>query len=264
MDYQSQQMRKRLQLIGVLFVLLMATLPLRAQNNPYVDDKLLHFGFFLGLDMMSYHIEENDSLTQLGMVGANGNVYHPRTSVVGPGLELGFITDLRLTRHLNLRFTPGLHFGERSVQYKKWNNKDKQYTTEDINGASDQGSRPSVLTIPVSIPLYLKWSSEREVNYRPYVIVGGGVQIECFRNKEKVLLHKPFDAFVSAGIGCDFYFRWFKLCPEIKYKIGFLDAHVPATETEENAWGISEGDYFYTNAIKRMTHQQLSIVFNFE
>ena len=249
-------MKKRLQLIGVLFVLLMAAMPLKAQNNPYVDDKLIHFGFYMGVDMLSYHIQENDSLTQLGMPGANGNVYHPRTMSVGAGFEVGFITDLRLSRHLSLRFTPGLHFGERSVTYKS-------YTTDKVEGTRE-GNKPSLLTIPVSIPLYLKWSAEREVNYRPYVIVGGGVQVECFRDKEKVLLHKPFDAFVSAGFGCDFYFRWFKLCPEIKYQIGFLDAHVPTSAKQENAWGIAGDDHFYSNAIKKMTHQQLSIVFNFE
>jgi hypothetical protein len=121
-----------------------------------------------------------------------------------------------------------------------------------------------MLTIPVSIPLYLKWSAEREVNYRPYVIVGGGVQFECFRDKEKLVLHKPFDAFISAGFGCDFYFRWFKLCPEIKYQIGFIDAHVPTSKTEDEGWQLSEGDYYYSNSIKKMTHQKLSIVFNFE
>lgn len=242
-------------LCGVMWL---AIAQAHAQNNPYVDDKLVHIGFFLGLDMMSFHIEENDSLTQLGVPGSNGNVYHPRTSVVGPGFEVGFITDLRLTRHLNLRFTPGLHFGERTIQYKS-------YTTNEIDDPkSGDGSKQSILTIPVSIPLYLKWSAEREVNYRPYVIVGGGVQFECFRDKEKVLLQKPFDAFISAGFGCDFYFRWFKLCPEIKYKIGFLDVNVPTTDKQEEGWGVGEDYHFYSNAIKRMTNQQLSIVFNFE
>ena len=44
-----------------------------AQNNPYIDDKLVHFGFFLGLDMLSYNIEENDAVTQLSMPGADTN-----------------------------------------------------------------------------------------------------------------------------------------------------------------------------------------------
>ena len=249
-------MKKRLQLIGVLFVLLMAVMPLRAQNNPYVDDKLIHFGFYMGVDMLSYHIQENDSLTQLGMPSANGNVYHPRTMSVGAGFEVGFITDLRLSRHLSLRFTPGLHFGERSVTYKS-------YTTDKVEGTRE-GNKPSLLTIPVSIPLYLKWSAEREVNYRPYVIVGGGVQVECFRDKEKVLLHKPFDAFVSAGFGCDFYFRWFKFCPELRYRVGFLDKITSIADGENVGWQPSKQDHFYTNTIRKMTNQQLSLIFNFE
>lgn len=228
-----------------------------AQNNPLVDDKLIHFGFFLGVDMLSYHIQENDSITQLSMPGADGHVYHPRTMAVGAGFQVGFITDLRLNKYLNLRFSPSLHFGERTITYKS-------YTNDDIKGIACPGNKPSVLTIPISIPLQLKWSAERLKNYRPYVTVGGGIEVECFRDKELVILHNPLDAFVSAGFGCDFYFRWFKLSPEIRYQIGFLDAHVPTSETQDHAWGLSISDYFYSNAIKHMTHQKLSIIFNFE
>lgn len=241
-------------LCGVMWLAIGQT---HAQNNPYVDDKLLHFGFFIGVDMLSYNIQENDIETQITMSGTNRKVYHPRSMAIGPGFQVGFITDLRLSRHLNLRFTPALHFGERTITYK-------HYDTGYWNQDTTMFSRVSILTIPVSIPLYLKWSAERVKNYRPYVLVGGGVEFECFRDKDKPVLHKPFDAFVSAGFGCDFYFRWFKFCPEIKYQIGFLDAHVPLADAEANDWGIIASDYHYTNAIKRMTHQKLSIVFNFE
>jgi hypothetical protein len=101
-------------------------------------------------------------------------------------------------------------------------------------------------------------------NYRPYILAGGGVEFECFRNKKNtVVLHTPFDAFVSAGFGCDLYFRMFKLSPEIKYQIGFLDAHVPIAESD-GSWDVGAHKYFYSNSIKRMTHQKLSIVFNIE
>ena len=222
-----------------------------AQNNPYIDDKLVHFGFFLGLDMLSYNIEENDAVTQLSMPGADTIPYFPRAMSVGPGFQVGFIADLRLHQYLNLRFTPALHFGERTISYTNPENSDID--------------KISILTIPISLPLYLKWSAPRIKNYRPYVLVGGGVEFECFRNKkDAVILHQPFDAFVSAGFGCDLYFRWFKLTPEIKYQIGFIDAHTPVSAAEEESWGIAAGDYCYPNAIKRMTHQKLSIVFNFE
>jgi hypothetical protein len=259
MDIGEREMKHRLLKYILCCVALIAANKTWAYNNPYVDDKLLHFGFFLSVDMLSYHVQENDSLTQMGMPHFDGNIYHPRTMSVGPGFSVGFITDLRLSQHLNLRFTPSLSFGERSISYKS-------YTLADslIGFTNVAGNKPSILTIPVSIPLYLKWSAEREANYRPYVIVGGGVQFECFRDKERMLLHKPFDVFVSGGFGCDFYFRWFKFCPEIKYQIGFLDAHVPTSRTEEEGWGLSEGQYFYTDAIKRVIHQKISITFNFE
>lgn len=228
----------------------------RAQNNPYVDDKLFHYGFSLGVAYLSYGVTEADSLVQMDK---HGTVYHARTSTPGFLVTAGFIADLRLTRHLNLRFCPSFGFGMRSITYMNYS-----IPEEEIKGQLCLNNQPNIQTLPISIPLYLKWSAERHVNYRPYVIVGGGVEFECFRDKDKVVLHQPFDAFVSAGFGCDFYFRWFKLSPEIKYQIGFLDAHVPISDTEDHGWGISSNDYFYTNSIKRMTHQKLSIIFNFE
>jgi hypothetical protein len=33
---------------------------------------------------------------------------------------------------------------------------------------------------------------------------------------------------------------------------------------EEESWQLNEQKYFYSDAIKKMTHQKLSIVFNFE
>jgi hypothetical protein len=224
----------------LLFILcctaLLYTSKIQAQLSPYVDDKLLHFGFSLSVDILSYNIE-----------AVEGTPYQPRALALGPGFTVGFITDLRLCNNLNLRFTPALGFGERTITY-----------------ANTDQPKQSILTIPISIPLYLKWSAARESIFRPYVIAGGGIQIECFRDKEKVILHEPFDAFVAGGFGCDFYFKWFKFCPEIKYHIGFLDAHVPTSRTEEEGWGIGTDKYIYTDAIQRMIHQKISITFNFE
>ena len=133
--------------IAICFVLAAVASPLMAQNNPYVDDKLLHFGFSLGVDMLSYSVEEADSLLQMQKYDA---VYHARTSVPGIGFCVGFITDLRLARHLNLRFCPGMHFGERTITYKS-------YQDSVISGTNCTNNRPSVLCLPIDIPLYLKW-----------------------------------------------------------------------------------------------------------
>ena len=66
----------------------------RAQNNPYVDDKLFHYGFSLGVAYLSYGVTEADSLVQMDK---HGTVYHARTSTPGFLVTAGFIADLRLS-----------------------------------------------------------------------------------------------------------------------------------------------------------------------
>ena len=237
----------------VAFLMALIT-PLKAQHNPYVDDKLIHFGFSLGVDFLSYSVEGADSLMQMDKYQA---VYHARTTAPGVGFSVGFIADLRLARHLNLRFCPGMHFGERTLTYKS-------YQDTDISGTNCTNNRPSVLCLPIDIPLYLKWSAEREVNYRPYVILGGGVSFDLGRSKDKVLLQQTMDYFLDIGIGCDLYFRWFKLAPEIRYRIGFNNVLTPIADAEKEDWKLPAGDFFYTDALSKLTNQQISLIFNFE
>ncbi len=241
-----------------LWLLLLVALPTKAQNNPYVDDKLVHFGFSLGVDFLSYGVEEADTLLQLKR---HREIYHARTSNVGVGFSVGFISDLRLARHLNLRFCPGMHFGERTITYMK---EVPGGLSDSISGTNCTHNKPSVLCLPIDIPLYLKWSAEREVNYRPYVTLGAGVSFDLGRSKDKVILQKTTDYFVEVGIGCDLYFPWFKLAPEVRYRIGFNNVLTPTADCEKEDWKLPAGDFFYTDALSRLTNQQISLVFNFE
>lgn len=243
-------------LLTCWLALLVATLPLKAQHNPYVDDKLFHIGFSLGVDFLSYGVEELDSVMQMDK---HNTVYHARTSAPGIGFSVGFIADLRLTRYLNLRFCPGMHFGERTITYKNYSMDDS-----DIKGTNCTNNKPAVLSLPIDIPVYLKWSAEREINYRPYITVGGGVSFDLGRSKDRVILQKTMDYFMEVGIGCDLYFPWFKLAPEIRYRIGFNNVLTPTTDCEKEEWKLPAGDYFYTDALARLTNQQISVVFNFE
>ena len=188
----------------------MFCVPVKAQNNPYVDDKLLHFGFSLGLNFMSFGVTETEE-------PIDGEIYYARVSSLMPGFSVGFVSDLRMTRHLNLRFCPGLSFSQRTLTYK----------TESGNPVHTQSGKYKdkidVLSIPITIPLYVKWSAEREKNFRPYLIGGGGVEFNVYRDTERPVLLKSFDYFVEAGVGVDLYFEWFKFCPQITYRIGFAN-----------------------------------------
>lgn len=231
-------------------------------NRPYVDDKLIHFGFSIGLGLPTFSITPVDDLLSgtpdVGEPFENKQLY-VRSNTPGVAFSVGLITDLRLSRHLNLRFTPDIQFGWRHLTYKYYKDGDPNNDTPDNIGQFNYASKriKGVPSIPLSFPLSLKWSAEREGNYRPYVIVGGGISHDF---SPSMLKMKDIDCFLHIGFGCDLYFSWFKLCPEIKYQIGVIDAlnHTGYPE------GILDLQHFYSDAIGHLRTHNISIVFNFE
>ena len=214
-----------------------------AQNNPYVDDRLVHLGFSIGMNFMSFGVTDSQ-------LEQDGEIYHARVSSMMPGFSVNFITDLRLSRHLSLRFTPGMQFSSRTISY----------TSESGNFPGAKSRKTEVLAIPISIPLYLKWAAEREGNYRPYLIGGGGISYNINLDKTKPILLKGLDYFVEVGFGCDFYFPWFKWCPELTYRIGFANQLVPVEERTQ----LPIDDEFYTRAIDKLLNRAIVLTFNFE
>ena len=234
--------------ITILLLLLLAA-SASAQNRPYIDDKPVHFGFSLGVNFMHYSVKDSE-------LPFNGEIYHARISSMLPGFSVGFIADVRLSRHLNLRFCPGMHFGERTLTYKS-----ESGNPIPVLDRSHRPDQNSVLCIPISVPLYLKWSAEREINYRPYLIAGGGISYDFNQNKDRTdLLQRPFDFFVEVGAGCDFYFNWFKLCPQLTYSIGFNNVLTPT----QNKVDWTPLNPLYTDAISRLLNRQITLTFNFE
>ena len=225
----------------------------QAMNRPYVDDKLFHFGFQLGLNFSTFGITDSEEVI-------DGKVYHARVSGLLPGFNVGFVSDLRLCNFLNLRFCPGMQFSSRTISYKSFSpgNPNDEIPVKSPDGKF--GNKIDVLAIPVYLPLYLKWSAEREGNYRPYVIAGGGASFNVSRDRDKPVLMNLVDYFAEVGFGCDLYFQWFKFCPEITYRIGFANQISPADQRNE----LSPFYAFYSNSILRMTNHCICLTFNFE
>lgn len=215
-----------------LFLLIFSSYTFAQGNLPYVDGKLLHFGFSVGMNTMDFNVLPltNDSV---------------RASSTIPGFSVGVISDLRLHRYLNFRFTPTFHFGERKLNYL-------------FSTGKDQTNVSSVL---VSIPAYLKFSAERKDNYRPYLIGGGGIFLDMARDKDKPILLKPIDVFAEFGVGCDIYFSFFKLSPELKFAIGFNDMMTPPSKRTSG----NELEYKkYSLPIERLKTKMITLSFNFE
>lgn len=223
-----------------------------SQNRPYVDDKLFHFGFQLGVNFSSFGVTDSELEIEDPVTGIK-EIYHSRVSSVLPGFHVGFITDLRLCKYLNLRFCPGMQFTSRTLSYKT-------ESGNPVKGSMGKGATVDVLAMPVYLPLYLKFSAMREGNFRPYVIAGGGASFNVSRDREKPVLMNLMDYFAEVGFGVDLYFRWFKFCPEITYRIGFANQLYPADKRME----LAPQDAFYSNSISRLTNHSICLTFNFE
>ena len=233
---------KTLKIFVLSLLFFCCLLRINAQGNlPYVDDKLIRFGFAVGMNTMDFRVTES-------LMRIDGKVYNARVSHLTPGFSVGVTTDLRLHDYWNLRFVPMLHFGERKITYRAI---DEQETLT-----------IPVASIPITIPIYLKYSALRSGNFRPYLIGGGGVLIDLGRDHEKPVLLKPFDFFVEFGMGFDIYFSFFKLSPEFKFALGFNDMFTPLNE--RNAGFISESDKKYSDALSKLTSRMLTLTFNFE
>lgn len=244
----------------VLAVLCVVALWVKAQeamNTPYADDRVVHFGFSLGLDFGGYSVRESGETID---VNGTNTIVHARTSNIGVGFGVGFITDVRLCRYVNFRVCPTLHFREQSISYRAENEEAKFMDPRSQEGLSYKGyfNYNNDVLIPLDIPLYFKFSAAREGNYRPYVITGGGVSMNVNSfSKERLVATKFLDYFFEIGFGVDTYFRWFKFCPEIKYHIGF-------NNQLGNPADINFTDYYYMQSISRLTNHVISLTFNFE
>ena len=224
----------------IFLLIVISTLSWAQGNLQYIDDKPLHFGFSLGINSMDFGIKPS-------LQSIDGKIYQVDVSTLKPGFSVGIVSDLRLNRYLNLRFTPTLHFGERQLNYSH------------NFGTSDS---LTITSVPVYLPLLLKYSAERKGNFRPYLLWGAGAYIDLGTNKENPMLLKPLDFYTEFGVGCDLYFSFFKLAPELKFAIGFNDMLVPLDQRDAGV--ISPENKKFTNALSKLTSRMLTLSFNFE
>lgn len=139
-----------------------------------------------------------------------------------PGFSLGFISRYSLTDNLEVRFTPTLVFADREITYV--------YLSTAPNVVRQ------IQTTTADIPFSLKLKSDRIGNFRAYIM--GGLKYSLTLGKgnssdanDLNLLDKQVKnvggfASYEAGFGCDIYYEYFKLSPEIKLSNSFGDVLV--------------------------------------
>lgn len=212
----------------------------KPKNASWYDEKLLHFGFSLGFNTMDFKITPSQKYLMQDSL-------YPEVSVLNPGINIQIITDLKPAKYLDIRFLPGVSFGQRVVRYYK-----------DLNLYNDDQRLESSF---LEFPLLLKFKGDRLNNVRPYLITGLNYRYDLAAKKEYddtepiyLRLKRP-DLYYEVGTGLDFYLTYFKLSVELKMSNGFRDIII-----DDPAPGHAE----YRNAIEKMKSQIWVLSFHFE
>lgn len=212
----------------------------KPKNESWYDEKLLHFGFSLGFNTMDFKITPSQEFLMQDSI-------YPEVSILNPGINIQIVTDLKPARNMDIRFLPGVSFGQRVVRYYK--------------GMEIYNDKQRLESSFLEFPLLLKYKGERLNNVRPYVIGGLNYRYDLAAKKEfddekpiYIRIKRP-DLYYEVGTGLDFYLTYFKLSIELKMSNGFRDIIV-----NETAPGHPE----FRNAIERMKSQIWVLAFHFE
>jgi hypothetical protein len=226
------------------------------------DEKFIHFGFSLGINTFDFNVRnylpigENPGFKSVfwqideNQIDSNDTVRADVASPV-PGFSVGIISNLRLSNYLDLRFLPGMSFGERKLTYnipvidELYNFKETQYSY-------------SLKSTFIDLPLQLKYKASRINNGRPYIIMGTAVRIDISKAAAEDLVGlTPVGIYAEIGAGWDTYLQFFRFSVEAKASFGL-----------NNQLGSSPGTpdqrHYYSDAIRSLHSNVFTLCFHFE
>ena len=209
-------------------------------NRPYADLRRWHLGFSVGLHTQDIRFTNN------GYITPEGESWFMELPSFQPGFNVSGLFDMRLSDHFNLRFSPGLYFGNRNIVFKEANTGDEL----------KQNLKSTYLMFPIDI----KFSALRYRNLRPYVTAGVMPSLNLTRKSGEYIKLKSSDFYLTCGFGCDLYLPYFKLIPEVKFCFGLIDVvdHERPDLTDDPA------KQKFTQSLKKAVSSMVVFSFYFE
>ena len=245
--------RTLLMLTLSLATLMTAAQERKVQNKPYTDLRPLHLGILVGMNLQDMELEnvgpqtilQEDGTTKTQTIVCDDDKWNA-------GFSVGVLADLRLSQHLNLRFTPTMHFGAKHLTFYNMT----ELTPEGRLMELTQDMKSTYIAFPVG----LKFSAERWNNYRPYVIAGVSQLVNLTSKNQDFLQLKRTDTMLEIGLGCDLYLPFFKLIPELKFCYSLTNA-LDAGHANELQ---DTNKRMYANAVKSGQTKMIVLTFYFE
>lgn len=211
----------------------------KVPNLPAFDYKPLHFGFLIGLNTMDFKVRHKSPADRPeGLENRFAEVVN-----LNPGVNIGIVSSLRLNKNLNIRFLPGISFGQRDLLYIE-------------DGEPDQAPLEIKSTF-LEFPLLLKFSGDRMTNFKPYVIGGINPRIDLAKTENDGLSLRSNDLYLEVGTGVDMYLNYFRLSTELKLSIGLRNVLNPEGTGEPE-------DVYFTDVLDRLSSRLFVFSFYFE
>jgi hypothetical protein len=212
----------------------------KPMNRSWYDEKKIHFGFSIGFNTMDLNITPSQEYYEADSL-------YPEVTHLNPGINIQIVTDYHPSRYIDIRFLPGVSFGQRNVRYYK----------DQVIYNQQQRVESSFM----EFPLLVKYKGERLNNVRPYVVGGLNYRYDLAGKKEfdeerpVYIRLKRSDLYFETGAGLDFYLPYFKLSVEVKMSNGIRNILVDDP---------APGHLQFRNAIEKMRSQIWIVAFHFE
>ncbi len=223
-----------------MLLLMGISLTASAQMNlPFHDQKKVHFGLGFGSNSSKFQVIHSEEFT-----------LHDSIKVVestrAPGFHLSIISNLHLTKRMDLRALPSLILAEKDIRFVE------------VYQNGDTTISKTIESIYIDLPVSLKYKSDRIFdNFRFYVLGGMRFSYDLASNSKKrkainILKVDALDYAIEYGIGLEFYFPLFIFSPEIKISTGLPNVFVPTEGLQ------------YSTVLDKLKSRTFFLTFQFE
>ncbi len=249
---------------AILFILVVLNGFTQKQKVHYLstfDEKLIHFGFTLGYNLLDFNVSNYNPIGENpNFEPANwpldlkpidhGSLVRSDLQALVPGFTVGIVSSLRVLEDLDLRFLPGMSFGERKLTYNI-----------PVNDINSPGIEPlkfySIKSTFLDFPVLFKYKARRINNDRPFVIFGGAFRQDISRTaKDDLVKLKSGGFYAELGGGWDHFFPFFRFSVEGKFSFG-LNNQLNLTPSQNQR-------LYYSQSIKHLRSTIFTLSFHFE
>lgn len=186
-----------------LFILNVFAVTAQENNYKRYETKQYYFGITLGINRNDFKISRSSDFTYNDSIDAI-------IALRRPGFHLNIITNLSMTKTLDLRFNPGLSFTERALNYTLYREKIVEKKLESVN---------------LDFPFQIRYKSQPIGDAKFYALLGVKYSIDLASNSQarksrNIIKLNRSDYGIEYGLGVQIFFPYFVLSPEFKVSQG--------------------------------------------